>query len=278
MRTQWISCQISLAKFVTAFALLLPAPGQAEGNLVPLPNAHAHNDYHQPRPLLDALERGFCSVEADIFLVNGQLLVGHDRDELDEERTLQSLYLDPLQQRVKQNGGRIYPQAPTLTLLIDIKSDGSQTYTVLREVLATYQDMISAVIAGQYQERAIEIVISGDRPLADIAGDTSRHVGIDGRLTDLDSRDPAHLMPLISDNWGSHFSWRGTGEFPAAEREKLRTIVARAHAAGRRVRFWATPENPVLWRALLAAGVDHIGTDELDLLRDFLAKESLPNP
>ena len=65
----------------------------AEQLPVPLPQAHAHNDYHHPRPLLDALDHGFCGVEADIFLVDGELLVGHDRTELKPERTLESLYL-----------------------------------------------------------------------------------------------------------------------------------------------------------------------------------------
>ncbi|MCS6919603.1 MAG: hypothetical protein NZM28_07520, partial [Fimbriimonadales bacterium] len=47
-----------------------------------LPRAHSHNDYWRKRPLQDALECGFCSVEADIFLVDGKLLVGHDTHEL----------------------------------------------------------------------------------------------------------------------------------------------------------------------------------------------------
>ncbi len=40
----------------------------------PLVNAHAHNDYAHKRPLADALDHGFCSVEADIFLVDGALI------------------------------------------------------------------------------------------------------------------------------------------------------------------------------------------------------------
>ena len=43
----------------------------------PLWRAHAHNDYEHPRPLLDALDHRFGSVEADIFLVGDQLLIGH---------------------------------------------------------------------------------------------------------------------------------------------------------------------------------------------------------
>src|SRR5215475_7710089 len=74
----------------------------------PLVRVHAHNDYEHKRPLFDALDHGFCSVEADIYLVDGALLVAHDRDQVKPERTLQALYLDPLRERVKTNGGRVY--------------------------------------------------------------------------------------------------------------------------------------------------------------------------
>jgi len=39
---------------------------RAADQSVPLIPAHAHNDYLHARPLLDALDHGFCSVEADI--------------------------------------------------------------------------------------------------------------------------------------------------------------------------------------------------------------------
>lgn len=57
---------------------------------------------------------------------------------------------------------------------------------------------------------------------------------------------------------------------PDAERKKLQDMVERAHANGRRIRFWATPENPVLWQELKDTGVDLIGTDDLEKLRQFL--------
>jgi len=50
-------------------------------------SAHAHNDYQHKRPLLDALDRGFCSVETDVHLVDGQLLVAHTRSGVKPERT-----------------------------------------------------------------------------------------------------------------------------------------------------------------------------------------------
>ena len=39
-------------------------------------------------PLFDALEQGFCSVEADIHLVDGKLLVAHDLKDVDRQTGL----------------------------------------------------------------------------------------------------------------------------------------------------------------------------------------------
>ena len=81
-------------------------------------------------------------------------------------------------------------------------------------------------------------------------------------------------MPLLSDNWTSHFKWRGEGPFPAEERKRLAEAVEQAHRHGRRVRFWGTPEQPELWRELRAAKVDLLGTDQLAELHRFLEQES----
>src|SRR5690348_11986597 len=110
----------------------------AADNPKPLLAAHAHNDYEHKRPLLDALEHGFCSFEADIHLVDGQLLVAHNRAATKSNRTLQSLYLDPLRERIRKNGGRVYPGGPECTLLIDLKSDWHTIYPVLRKRLDEY--------------------------------------------------------------------------------------------------------------------------------------------
>jgi hypothetical protein len=46
--------------------------------------------------------------------------------------------------------------------------------------------------------------------------------------------------------------------------------VKRAHAQGRKVRFWGAPDSPVSWTVLLGAGVDLINTDDLVGLERFL--------
>ena len=240
------------------------------GKVLPLRRAHAHNDYYHRRPLLDALDHGFTSVEADIYLVDGKLLVAHSRLELDAERTLRELYLDPLRERVRVNGGRVQRGGPEFTLLIDIKDDGAKTFTALHELLTGYAGMLGEVRDGKLKRRAVSVIISGNRPRELIRRMKVRYAGIDGRLSDLDSKEPAHLLPMISDHWGRNFSWRGKGPMPAEERAKLRSVVEKAHARGRIVRFWATRELPAVWRELHAAGVDRINTDDLAGLQKFL--------
>ena len=251
------------------------AAGAEESAPVPLPRAHAHNDYRHERPLLDALRHGFCSVEADVFLVDDKLLVGHGRAELRPERTLEALYLEPLKERVRANGGRVYPGGPEFTLLIDVKSEAKATYRVLSRVLAGYAEMLTRGRDGQVTQGAVTAIVSGNRAKSLIEADSPRYAAIDGRLADLASTKPAALVPLISDNWNNHFRWRGHGPMPEAERRKLGAITAQAHQAGRRVRFWATPEAASVWAELHAAGVDLINTDDLPGLREFLL-EKLP--
>lgn len=271
----------------TAAAVLAPPAGSAfaadtpgdKHRPRPLWRAHAHNDYEHPRPLLDALDHRFGSVEADIFLVDGQLLVAHDPVDLDPARTLESLYLDPLAARVRAHHGSVYKgHRRPFQLLIDIKTEGSSTYLALDQHLKRYKHLFTTYAHGRVRPGAVTAVISGDRAArAPMEAQTVRHAFYDGRLADLVGRNPApaSLIPLISDNWTLNFTWQGVGAFPEAERAKLRTIVSTAHERGRQVRFWATPDLPgpardVLWGELVAADVDYLNTDDLAGLAGFL--------
>src|SRR5437764_12337196 len=122
---------------ITLFALTLLASfvlGSDSPNPSPVPliHCHAHNDYEHPHPFFDAATCGFCSFEADINLVDGKLLVAHSRAAVRPERTLESLYLDPMKKQIESNGGRLYRNGPPVWLLIDVKGDADATYMVSR--------------------------------------------------------------------------------------------------------------------------------------------------
>lgn len=260
---------------VTSLLIWQSARPQAE--VAPLRHAHAHNDYRHERPLLDALDHGFTSVEADVFLVADTLCVAHDFPEIKPEGTLRALYLEPLRQRAKEYGGRVYPDGPRFILFVDVKSAAGPTYRRLHEILADYQDIVTCFGPEGRKDKAVLVVVSGNRSLELMESQALRHAGYDGRLANLESETPADLMPLISDNWTRHFAWRGDGPMPGEERRKLEDIVRTAHAKGRLVRFWATPDGrsparDAIWRELLSAGVDLINTDDLEGLKTFLLK------
>ena len=236
----------------------------------PLIRAHAHNDYEHPRPLLDALACGFGSIEADVHLVDGRLLVAHDRKAVKPERTLEALYLDPLRERVKQNGGRVYRSGPTIILLIDVKSEAVATYEALHAVLKNYAAMLTVFRDGVTTPGAITVIVSGSRAPAVMAAQALRYAAMDGRIDDLNGQTAPALIPLVSDNWQKVFSWRWTGPIPADEARKLQALVEQAHAQGRQLRFWNTPDNPATWSVLYGAGVDLINTDQLTGLQGFL--------
>jgi hypothetical protein len=257
-----------------ALLAILAAACSAPGDTAPavLSRAHSHNDYLRERPLFDALDAGFCSVEADVFPVDGTLLVAHDRSGLRADRDLDSLYLAPLFERHCAQGAIHAGSDGDFTLLVDIKADAELAYSLLRALLEPYRAMLTRLEGGELVPSSVTLILSGSRPRATLAAECDRLAFMDGRLADLagEPRAGAELIPLVSDRFGRVFEWRGEGAFPEEDRDRLSELVARAHRQGRRLRFWAVPGGEAGWEILRAGGVDLIGTDEPEHLARFL--------
>lgn len=271
----FLSCRHSpqpltiIGVFLTLIAAC--ALGQGEKPLVAFSShGHSHNDYAHSHPLADALAQNFTSVEADIFLVGDELLVGHTTLELDPARTLKALYLDPLQRRFREAAAERKTGRTPLYLLIDVKSDADTTFDRLHRLLSEYAEMLTVVRAGNVIPGAVTIVLSGNRAIDRIKSEEPRLVMIDGRPEDLDASPPPNLVPWISAPWNQVMVWSGEGEVPAGERQKLLDHVERAHAQHRQVRFWGTPDVEAVWRLQRECGVDWINTDRLEALHRFL--------
>lgn len=241
-------------------------------NVVPLRNAHAHNDYEQSRALWDALDHGFTSVEADVYLINDTLFVAHDRPTFtNPDRTLEKLYFKPLAERIRQQGGSVYPgsKAP-FYLMIDFKTEAEATYRALEKLLGIYGDIFTTCQGKRCQSGPVTLFISGNRPIEQLVGAKQRAASLDGRPADLGKGYAPQLMPVVSEAYYKVTTHRGTGPMPADELAKVRSLAERAHREGKKLRLWATPEDPELWAQLLDAGLDFINTDQLELAREFL--------
>ena len=265
----------SLAGLIIFSTLHLNVCGAISNDTLKVPHpAHAHNDYLHARPLFDAMENGFRSIEADVFTLGDSLYVAHDRKDIKPGRTLRALYLEPLMEYMKDRN-TIYDSASPLILLIDIKDNGLTTYKLLDRILNESLEILCRVSNEAYVCGSVMVVVSGNRPIEYMMEQTERFAFVDGRMKDLTEEYSPHLMPLISDRWTKYFSWRGKGDMPEKERIQLRLYVQQAHENGQLIRFWATPDIPgkerdAVWTEILEAGVDLINTDDLTGLRTFL--------
>ncbi len=252
----------------------LSGQGSVEQVNEPYP-AHAHNDYNHERPLSDALEHNFRSIEADVFSTGDSLYVAHNRKDIQPGRTLRALYLDPLDSYLAGGGGSLYDSVRPLILLIDIKDNGLSTYRVLDRILQDYRGMLCMATPEGTIPGKVMVIVSGNRPIEYMMEQEVRLAFVDGRLQDLSAHYTSSLMPLVSDNWTKYFSWKGKGDVPLKESSQLKTYVTQAHENGQLIRFWATEDQPgkerdAVWTLLLESGVDLLNTDDLEGLRAFI--------
>jgi hypothetical protein len=243
----------------------------------PLPNGFAHNDYCHPHPLSDALENGFTNVEADIFLIDGKLIIAHVFPYFKSDRTLESLYLKPLLEKITQNKGKVLTgyNSP-ITLLIDIKTKARPTYRALKPVLEKYRSILSTYDNGKMTYRAVTIVLSGHKPYSLIKKEKNRIAFIDEDLSKLRyNQVNNNVMAMASCNYSDIMDWDGTGSISNEERNALCAYVLLAHNMGLKVRLWASPEKEVVWDELLSCGVDLINTDQLVALKNYFSTHAI---
>jgi hypothetical protein len=254
------------------FVLQIFSLQSALSQSIPLPNAFAHNDYCHPHPLFDALQNGYANFEADIFLEGHDIIVAHVNPFFRFKKTLETLYLKPLLERVERNNGQVYKgYTGPVILMIDIKTGAKNTYNALKPLLEKYRAILSGYDHGKVTNGAITVVLSGHKPYKLIKNEENRLAFIDEdlRKTDRDT-SAVNVYTMSSCKYSKLLKWTGRGNIPGAELQRLLFYVAMAHKHGKKARLWASPENKTVWQELLKCGVDLINTDKLEALKNFL--------
>jgi len=232
-------------------------------------NGHSHNDYNQNFPFYLAYYAGMGSVEADVFLKQGKLLVAHNEEDTDPARTLEALYLEPIAKTFRKNNGHIYTDSTrNLQLLIDIKANHKAVLSSLIKGLGSYLDVFDP----SRTKNAVKIVISGDVPPAEDFNLYPEYIFFDGRPSKSYTTEQLKRIALISDALDSYSVWNGKGIPTPSDRERLISVVNKAHTINKPFRFWATNDNPTTWRELENMGADWIGTDHPQKLQEFYSR------
>jgi len=271
-------------------------------NAIPVP-VHSHNDYSQRIPLFEALGSGCISVEADVHLRNGDLLVGHTASSLQSDSTLRSMYLEPLQRMLEMRKPYstddewrgIFDRAPqqTVVLLIDHKTAGAETFAELYSQLQSLRelDFLSYWNGTDRVMRPLTIVASGNAPFESVTALNATHRDIfwDAKLNNLISigdnfgvEPPVYAYNRSNSYFASTefknarlYTWhdksRPLPDNPSAK-EAAMSQIEQAKERGLVSRYWDTPAGPenlreIAWRVLIDSQVGILNMDDLGIVR-----------
>lgn len=239
---------------------------------------HSHNDYHQNRPLFDAIEAGAWSIEADVFIKRKELKVGHTAREAASGKSLEELYLQPLRELIQINGGLVYPERKRqLILMIDLKSPAYKIMPALIVVLAHYGDICTSYENGEITIKPVTVIISNCPAKNDYFTNSKRFYAVDGRISSIGEVYSNQEIPIISQNWNNAFPLFNLKRATPRQLESVASYVESIHDEGRMIRFWGTPDNSSFWSFLIHMKVDLINTDYPNDLSQFLNKQSPTN-
>lgn len=272
-----------------------------DANPVPI---HSHNDEWRRIPLFEALASGCISVEVDVHLAKGDLLVGHSSQSLDKADTLRSMYLEPLQRMLeRQNLGTqddswsgIFNRDPkqTVVLLVDHKSSGPETFAELHRQLEALRhlDYLTYWNGKEKAMRPLTIVATGNAPFESVTALAEDHRDIfwDAHLERLPSTlDDFSVSPPVfkynqsnshyaSTKWRNAVLWNPRNEsHPGLAtpqgKDILGSHIEQAAARGLLTRYWDAPTEPpnlqdIVWRVLVDAKVGLINMDDMGAVRD----------
>jgi hypothetical protein len=267
-------------KFFLSALFLLPLGLFAQPTL---PCGHSHNDYLQKRPLLDAVELGFGSIEIDVCLdQHNELKVAHIPWFLGGKKNIEELYFKPIAKMIDTKDSIfMYSNEHPLHLLIDFKKNADSTYTYLKVVFFKYARYITQYKNGRVVHQApLVIHITGNKPWKAMGLDTLLYARMDGPLVLADtslqhiglaSVDTGYIQ--LMGRAAAHYSrWR-----TFKKRYKNQPIFYNQVKANLKTyqdqlittRFYAVPNRKKHWTQLLDCGVSWINVDKLKKFARF---------
>jgi hypothetical protein len=262
---------------------MTPWPADFTRNINPFP-CHSHNDYWRKVPLFSALAAGCVSVEGDIWFQDGsdELRVGHSASSLSAERTLRSLYIDPITHILEEQNkalpegevAGVFETAPnqTLVVLLDFKTNGSQTWPLVQTHLQVLREKRWLThwntTTKSRTVRPITVVATGNAPFDLVSQLDTQDIFMDAPLDRLDAGYTAENSYYASISMGAvvgkiHHSLN------AHQLELVDKQVKSAELRGLVSRYWDTPSWPIstrnrVWETLVDHGVGVLNVDSLE--------------
>lgn len=219
---------------------------------------HSHNDYVRRVPFYQAYAQQVASIEADVFLHDGLLLVGHDAEDLRGEMTFEKLYVEPLVMLFARNGGCAWADSDArLQLMVELKSETAPTLRAVAEMLGRWPEVFDPAV----NPRAVCVTVTGRVPAPDEFAGYPAWIGFDGQWDVEYTPEQLKRVALVSANFRNFSQWNGKGSIIPSELARLEEVIDRAHAMDKPVRFWGAPEGVTVYYTFYNLGIDYINTD-----------------
>ncbi|KAF2685300.1 hypothetical protein K458DRAFT_301055 [Lentithecium fluviatile CBS 122367] len=248
---------------------------------------HSHNDYWRDVPFYSGLSYGAVSTEADVWLINGTLYVGHERSALTAERTLESLYINPILDTLHRqnpttdfapsstlNGVFDTASTQTLYLFIDLKTDGPTTWPAVLSALEPLrkEGYLSSYDGTAFTSRPVTVIGTGNTPLWLVQAAVPRDAFYDAPLALLNStytNVTANDAPIASTDFAASLGEVRKPELNETQLATLRAQIKTASDKGIKARYWNQPQFPIgvrnaVWRGLWEEGVGLLNVDDLE--------------
>jgi hypothetical protein len=253
---------------------------------------HSHNDYWRPVPFYSALSVGAVSIEADVWLVNGTLYIGHEQAALTTNRTFDNLYIEPILSVLNaqnpitlfnpsssKNGVYDTAGGQTLYLFVDVKTDGPTTWPAVVKALQPLRDAgyLTNYTGSSLSQGPVTVIGTGNTPLDQVQGVSPRDFFWDAPIPTLGttfSNITKEVSPIASTDFAAVFGAVTNQTLNDTQMSTLQSQVATAHSKGIAVRYWDQPGWPIgtrnaIWRILWDAGVDLLNVDDLEGAANF---------
>lgn len=237
--------------------MLVAISARAQQKYTPA-NIHSHNDYSRPNAFYQAFKAGAGAIEADVHLRNGKLLVAHDTLISENPQSFTEIYLKPILKELQA-----HPRP--LNLVIDLKGPYAPILAKLQEELKPLKKLIN-----NNNGKPLSIIITGNRPQPALYKTYPSYITFDDDLQLPHTAEEWKRVAQISLNFENYSGWKGEGELPLIEERRLKSVINAVHAAGKKIRFWAAPDDPAGWQKILELHADILSTNKIDEVAAFL--------
>lgn len=235
---------------------------------------HSQNDYNQSAPFYKAWSQKANSLDVNVFLHKGKLIVGNDCSKLDENETFEQFYLIPIQQMFKINNGRLWKDSEnSMQIFVKFQSDPEASICVLDSLINIYRNCFDSRI----NKFAAEIVITGNKPDKESFCNINDIFSFDGDIDILYDNNQLERIALFSDDFKKYSYWNGKGSLISADLEKINSTILKAHKSGKPIRFWNAPEGITAYYTFYNLGVDYFSTEHIEDCVSFFSDFSNKN-